>query len=255
MKEENIESRLIESRKRLSEIENQINSEKVSQRALPLSAELEISRHNLLEKVGILESEQRKNERAKYEDQIKDLLLQLRDNRLDEKGRFDLLLRAARITMEIRELMGFRIAYSRIDMAKCLVIDEVWRSRCLPQTSQSLTTQMGKKPNEGMGVNPIYSKEPVYTLLPFVKAERLEKEKKVQILSPANGQPPQFEERYIQDHEPEILQVLEAVDFGKPIELGDGKYSCKEIARAVKDNFLFRLSVVDIERQLIEEGK
>lgn len=219
--QKDFENQILESEKALGQIHGELAKDGVKSEETR-KHELEIEGKGMEEKISFLQSKIREAERAACEPELRRLLLKLRDDRSDEEGRFRILKEIAKNTLATRNLMGFRIAYDRIEMTKCLITDEKWRARVLPQRSQSLITPMGKKPNEGFGVDPIFSGNPIYQTFPYKKALQLQKGNMVKILD--NGGPPQFEARYIYDQEPEILKDLARVDFG-PILLIDGQPS------------------------------
>ena len=240
-------SKVVELREKLSQLEKDLAKEKIHEPSATQQLDGELKK--TLEEIGLLEAEDRKLKRAKFEPRVKELLVKLRDDRLNESERFELLKEACKATLAIRKLLGMRTAWDRIDIIKCLVVDETWRSRKLPQISQSIITSMGKKSNESLATNPIYSKEPVYENFPYKKAAQLAKEGKVEIVD--GNQAPQFEPRYVYDEEPEVLKTLYSIDLGRPIEI-EGKLS-PELQAIRKDDSSFSFNLDSIIKLVSEK--
>jgi hypothetical protein len=265
MNGQQIEKEIYKAEKGLSEIQFQISEEKKRLQAFGSKQ----SYHDALAKekeiantVALLKSRRRTQIMQEIGDkEVLPKILSLRNDRLDESQRINLVLELALYLSAIQKLKTNFLIHERTGEVLFETSDPQLKN-IYAEKEQKITTYLERVPQQ-QDVAEIRDERwieksagPITISLPFGKAISLQRENRGKIIS---SEEPVFTEVVREDREPEIMASVRKINLGQPIEI-DGQISdrAKELQRRSLSakveispaNFRFYIQDRDVQKVL-----
>lgn len=251
----NSKEKISELKAQLQTFERDLKKEMSKNRELSVISILDGKIKKTLEQVGILESEERAIQREPLIEKVVSILGELQAKLLSQSDQWDRLRKLHTLVDNIEKFIGVRKEWRRVDQVKVRILDEAWRQRRLPSISGTVRFPQlrGTAFDAGYSPDPHSEKSDIYEFLQFEKAKKFESEGRVIIIDEAS---PQYQEQNIIDPSPEILNIVNSLDFGQPVPSSDGIFlsefekARKELGGFLRINFECMHQLVSSEKQI-----